>query len=112
MLDASLSYLIPLSCGIIFIMKKVYDWDLTVGIYVETCKKKFTMVCSIHTNIHEIMLRTAKLLDLDCFDTKIDFYYRQNSALRATSTLQQCSFRDGDVLTARIIQTKSPPKLE
>lgn len=38
-------------------MKKVYDWDIRVNVYVETCKKKYSMVCSVHTNLQEIALR-------------------------------------------------------
>jgi hypothetical protein len=51
------------------------------------------------------MLRTAQLLDMDCFDTKIEFYQRNYIPLRATSTLQQNDVKDGDVLKARVTRT-------
>jgi hypothetical protein len=58
------------------------------------------------------MLRTAQLLDMDCFDTKIEFYQRNYIPLRATSTLQQNDVKDGDVLKARVTRTTKSSKSE
>lgn len=49
---------------------------------------------------------------MDCFDTKIEFYYREHTPLRPTSTLAQHNVRANDTLSARITQTKKPPILE
>jgi hypothetical protein len=37
-------------------MKKTYDWDVCLLIKVENNNKNITIVCSIHTTIHQIKI--------------------------------------------------------
>lgn len=50
-------------------MKKVYDWDVGLTFNVENNNKNINVVCSVHTNIHQLKLEVCKKLKLMVFDT-------------------------------------------
>ena len=88
-------------------MKKVEDWDIKVKVDVATCKQSFTMVCSVHTRVQEIVLRVCKLLGFDKFDTKMEMYANHYIPMKPISTLLQNGVKSGDTLIAQILNTKN-----
>lgn len=37
-------------------MKKSYDWNTSLSVYIQNTNKTATLLCSVHTNIHQIKL--------------------------------------------------------
>ena len=72
-------------------MKKVYDWDIGLSVYIENNNKTVKIVCSVHTTIHQLKLELCKKLNLMIFDTEVDIYGNSHLPLKPTSTLQQNS---------------------
>lgn len=87
-------------------MKKTYDWNIKLYITMSNSQQKIEVVCSVHTNIHQLKIIVAKQLDLPILDTHIDLYFRSDRALKSTSTLQQNEVSNNSHLTATIVRTK------
>lgn len=91
-------------------MKKTYDWSLRLWVIVTNSQRKFEIVTSVHTNIHQLKIQIAKILDLPILDTHIDIYYRSDRPLKATSTLLQNEVTNNAQLTA--VVTRSKPAVQ
>lgn len=91
-------------------MKKVYDWDIGLTIYIENNNKTIKIVCSIHTLIHQLKLEICKKLSLMPFDTQIDIYGTGWKALKPTSTLQQNGL-EGKAGALRAVVTREKTNL-
>ena len=72
-------------------MKKTYDWNISLNVNVQNNNKKLNIICSVHTNVHQLKLQIIKKLGLLVFDTDIDLYggTNKNKPLKPTSSLQQ-----------------------
>lgn len=87
-------------------MKKVYDWDVQLSIRIENNNKTVTVVCSVHTNIHQLKIELCKKLNLSIFDTEIDVYGIKNSwkPMSSISTLQQNGITQGHASLRAVIR--------
>ena len=56
---------------------------------VSNSQKKIEVVCSVHTNLHQLKIMIAKKLELSILDTLIDLYFRDDRPMKSTSTLLQ-----------------------
>ncbi len=56
-------------------MKKVYDYDVRIGVKVPETKKTYKMILSIHTTIKEIENKICDLLGYDMFSTYFELYH-------------------------------------
>ena len=70
-------------------MKKTYDWSVRLHITVTNSQRKIETVASVHTNIHQLKIQIAKILNLPILDSHIELYSRGDRPMKATSTLLQ-----------------------
>ena len=70
-------------------MKKTYDWSLKLHITITNSQRKIEIVASAHTNIHQLKIQIAKILNLPILDTHMELYYRGSRPMKSTSTLLQ-----------------------
>ena len=70
-------------------MKKTYDWSLKLHITITNSQRKIEIVASAHTNVHQLKIQIAKILNLPILDTHIELYYRGGRPMKSTSTLLQ-----------------------
>ena len=90
-------------------MKKVYDWNIRLRIHAMPSNRQLSIVCSVHTNIHQLKIQILKQLSLPLFDTELDIYSNgQNShrPLKPTSTLQQNEIVRDCMLSAQVKRQK------
>ena len=92
-------------------MKKTYDWSVRLWVLITNSHRKIEVVTSIHTNIHQLKIQIAKILDLPILDTHIELYFRGDRPLKPTSTLLQNDIENHVQLTATITRTKTSPLL-
>ena len=88
-------------------MKKVEEYDIKIKVNVVTCKQSFTLVCSIHTRIQEVIIKVCKFLGFDPFDTKMEVFGNHYIPMKPTSTLMQNNVQNGDTCVANILNTKN-----
>ena len=70
-------------------MKKNYDWNVTVWIYVPDIKYSVKVVASIHSTIKELEDIVSDLLGLESFSTYYNFYApNEPHALSSITTLK------------------------
>lgn len=93
-------------------MKKVYDWNVKLTIQVENNYKNIEIVCSVHTNIHQIKIELAKKLKLLILDSTIDIYYHKVEPMKPTSTLLQNGIEKNAVLKAVVVRMKENMHLD
>ena len=72
-------------------MQKLYDWNINLTISVQNNHRSLNVICSVHTNIHQLKLKILKQLGMRIFDTEIDLYGGNSKwkPLSPTSSLQQ-----------------------
>ena len=93
-------------------MKKVYDWNIKLSVQVENNYKNIEIVCSVHTNIHQIKIELAKKLHLLILDSTIDLYYMKAEPMKPTSTLLQNGIEKNTVVRAVIVRMKENLNLD
>ena len=72
-------------------MKKLYDWNINLTISVQNNHRSLNVICSVHTNIHQLKLQILKKLGMLVFDTEIDLFGGNSrwKPMKPTSSLQQ-----------------------